>query len=289
MLSMVFVFLPRAAVSAARVNEVLETEPSILDKPDAIALQPGSAGVRFDDVSFTFPGASEPAVRNISFEAAPGQTTAIIGGTGAGKTTLLNLIMRFYDVTGGAVSVGGADVRDLSQQSLRGRVGFVPQKALLFSGTVSENIRFGNPEATDEEIREAAEVAQASEFIDTLDDGYDSFIAQGGANLSGGQKQRMCIARAAARKPDIYVFDDSFSALDFRTDAKLRAALKQYTSGATVIIVAQRVSTILNADRIVVLDEGGVAGIGTHRELLDSCEVYKEICGSQLSEEELNR
>jgi ATP-binding cassette subfamily B protein len=243
--------------------------------------------VQFDNVSFRYPGAETPAISNISFEALPGQVTAIIGGTGSGKSTLISLIPRFYDIEEGSVRIGGADVRDLSIDELRSGIGLVPQKALLFTGTVSENIRYGKTGATDEEVRHAAITAQAGDFIEEMAEGYSAQISQGGSNLSGGQKQRLSIARALVRKPSIYLFDDSFSALDFKTDAKLRAALKNETEEATVIIVAQRVSTVMDANRIIVLDEGRVVGIGNHRELLDSCGVYREIVSSQLSEEEI--
>ncbi|TMV51966.1 ABC transporter ATP-binding protein [Paenibacillus mesophilus] len=287
MVSMMFMMIPRASASAVRINEVLNTSPTIVDAPDF----KGSAGlkgaVEFRDVTFSYPGAEQPAVRNVSFTAGTGEVTAIIGGTGSGKSTLMNLLLRFYDVGGGSVRIDGTDIRELGQEQLREMIGYVPQKASLFSGTVTDNIRFGNVGATREEIEHAAEVAQAGEFISGLKDGFDSPVSQGGTNFSGGQKQRLSIARALVRNPAIYVFDDSFSALDFKTDAKLRAALQAETADATLLIVAQRVSTIMNADRIVVLDDGEVAGIGTHRELLDSCEVYREIVMSQLSEEEI--
>jgi len=292
MLSMMFVMVPRASASAARINEVLQIDPAIKDVKDgggAVDPElPRSVGVvEFDNVTFSYPGAEQPAVENISFRALPGEVTAIIGGTGSGKSTLLNLIPRFYDVDSGSVRIDGKDVREYSQEELRAKIGLVPQKAVLFTGTIEDNIRYGKEDATEEEIRHAAEVAQASEFITKMPDGFRSFIAQGGANVSGGQKQRLSIARALVRRPEIYLFDDSFSALDFKTDARLRAALRQETSEAAVIIVAQRVSTIMDADRIVVLDEGKIAGIGNHRELMASCEVYREIVSSQLSEEEI--
>ncbi|TNJ63118.1 ABC transporter ATP-binding protein [Paenibacillus hemerocallicola] len=287
MVSMMFMMIPRASASAVRINEVLNTSPSIADPAAVKKSAPSKGSVEFQNVTFSYPGAEQPAVRNVSFTAETGEITAIIGGTGSGKSTLVNLLLRFYDVDGGSIRIDGADVRELSQESLRGMVGYVPQKASLFSGTVADNIRFGNEAATREQIEHAAVVAQAAEFISELKEGYDSHVSQGGTNFSGGQKQRLSIARALVRNPAIYVFDDSFSALDFKTDAKLRDALQAETSDATMLIVAQRVSTIMNADRIVVLDDGEVAGIGTHRELLDSCEVYREIVMSQLSEEEI--
>lgn len=287
MVSMMFMMIPRASASAVRINEVLNTSPSIIDPSAVQKSAPSKGSVEFRNVTFSYPGAEQPAVRDVSFTAESGEVTAIIGGTGSGKSTLVNLLLRFYDVEGGSIRIGGTDVRELSQESLRGMVGYVPQKASLFSGTVADNIRFGNEAATPEQIEHAAEVAQAAEFISELKEGYESHVSQGGTNFSGGQKQRLSIARALVRNPAIYVFDDSFSALDFKTDAKLRAGLQAETSDTTMLIVAQRVSTIMNADRIVVLDDGEVAGIGTHRELLDSCGVYREIVMSQLSEEEI--
>ncbi|MGN7383590.1 MULTISPECIES: ABC transporter ATP-binding protein [unclassified Paenibacillus] len=287
MVSMMFVMIPRASASAARINEVLEMTPEIKD-PEQPKTSRGRQGyIEFRDVTFSYPGAEKPALSNISFHANPGEVTAIIGGTGSGKSTLINLIPRFYDVDSGQILVDGVDVREMSQESLREKIGLVPQKALLFTGTITDNIRYGRETATDEEIRHAARIAQAEEFITGMKDGFDSVIAQGGANVSGGQKQRLSIARALVRKPEIYAFDDSFSALDFRTDAKLRAALKEETTNSTVLLVAQRVSTVMDADRIIVLDEGEIAGIGTHRELMDTCKVYREIVSSQLSEEEI--
>ncbi|WP_058300891.1 ABC transporter ATP-binding protein [Gorillibacterium timonense] len=286
MVSMMFVMLPRASASAVRINEVLDTVSDIND-PATNAPEHKHGYVEFDNVTFSFPGAEQPAVRGITFSAGPGETTAIIGGTGSGKSTIINLIPRFYDVQSGSVRVNGVDVREISQEFLRSKVGYVPQKAVLFTGTISENIRYGKEDATDEEVRHAAEVAQATDFIGEMKEGYDSVISQGGTNVSGGQKQRLSIARALVRKPEIYIFDDSFSALDFKTDAKLRQALKGETADATVLIVAQRVSTVMDADRIIVLDEGEVAGIGTHKELMSTCEVYREIVSSQLSEEEI--
>lgn len=288
MASMMFSMVPRASASAVRIHEVLATEPIIVDreKPDPSGAGKGGQ-VAFEQVTFRYPGAEKPALSELSFTARPGQVTAIIGGTGAGKTTLVSLIPRFYDVESGSVRVGGVDVREWSQSELRSRIGFIPQKALLFTGTIADNIRYGKEEATDEEVRHAVSVAQAAEFIASMPDGLDTVLAQGGQNLSGGQKQRLSIARALVRKPEVYIFDDSFSALDFKTDAKLRAALKQETGDATVIIVAQRVNTVMDADQIIVLEEGKVAGIGTHRELLATCSVYQEIVKSQLTEEEI--
>lgn len=287
MLSMVFIMIPRAQASAIRINEVLEMEPEIIDPKIPILANKESGHVEFKDVSFSYPGADQPAISNITFSARPGEITAIIGGTGSGKSTLVNLIPRFYDATKGSVLVDGVDVREMSQESLRAKIGFVPQKTVLFSGTIAENIKYGRDNATMEEIKHAASVAQAEDFINGMKDGYEHVIAQGGTNVSGGQKQRLSIARALVRKPEIYIFDDSFSALDFKTDAKLRAALKNETAKATVLIIAQRVATVMDADRIIVLDDGAISGMGTHKELLTSCKVYHEIVSSQLSEEEL--
>jgi ATP-binding cassette, subfamily B, multidrug efflux pump len=287
MISMMFIMLPRAAASADRINEVLAIDPEIGDPDHAQRADEQKGYVEFQNVTFSYPGAEESALSHISFSAAPGEVTAIIGGTGAGKSTLVSLIPRFYDIDSGHLLVDGVDVREMSQEHLRSKIGFVPQKAVLFSGTVAENIRYGKEDATDEEVRHAADVAQATEFISEMQEGFDSGIAQGGTNVSGGQKQRLSIARALVRNPEIYVFDDSFSALDFKTDARLRAALKQETRESTVLIVSQRVSTVMDADQIIVLDEGRVAGIGTHRELMRSNEVYREIVSSQLSLEEI--
>ena len=287
MVAMMFVMIPRAEASAVRINQVIDTEAEIVD-PAQVKAPDGKRGfVEFRDVTFSYPGAEQPALSNISFTAGPGEVTAIIGGTGAGKSTLISLIPRFYDVDSGGILVDGVDVREMSQASLRARIGFVSQKAVLFTGTVADNIRYGKAAADDREVRRAADTAQATGFIAGMQDGFESRIAQGGTNVSGGQKQRLAIARALVRRPEIYVFDDSFSALDFKTDAKLRAALKRETTNATMLIVAQRAGTVMDADRIVVLDEGRIAGIGTHRELLKSCAVYREIVSSQLSEEEL--
>jgi ATP-binding cassette, subfamily B, multidrug efflux pump len=283
MMTVMFVMLPRAEASAGRINEVLDTVPEIADPMQPRPVDPELGHVEFDHVTFRYPGAEEPALCDVTFSAYAGEVTAIIGGTGSGKSTLVNLIPRFYDVETGRVLVDGVDVRDLRQRELRARIGFVPQKASLFTGTVAENVLYGKADAPGEEVRHAADIAQAAEFVDAMPDGFDSVIAQGGANLSGGQKQRLAIARALVKRPEIYVFDDSFSALDFATDARLRAALKGETRGATVFIVSQRVGTIMDADRIVVLDEGRVVGIGKHQELVERCPVYREIVESQIS------
>src|SRR5947207_2170323 len=287
MISMMFIMLPRAAASSDRINEVLAIEPEIKDAEQVKRADTQKGYVEFQDVTFSYPGAEEPAISHISFSAAPGEVTAIIGGTGSGKSTLVSLIPRFYDIDSGHLLVDGVDVREMSQEHLRSKIGFMPQKAVLFSGTIAENIRYGKEDATDGEVRHAADVAQATEFISEMQDGFNSVIAQGGTNVSGGQKQRLSIARALVRKPEIYVFDDSFSALDFKTDSRLRAALKQETRESTVLIVSQRVSTIMDADQIIVLDEGRIAGIGTNRDLMRSSEVYREIVSSQLSSEEI--
>lgn len=287
MLSMLFIMVPRASAASARVNEILDTVPSINDPDNAPACGRERGYIAFENVSFRYHGAEQPAIRNVSFKAEPGEVTAIIGSTGSGKTTLVNLIPRFYDVEEGRVLVDGQDVREMTQECLREKIGFVSQQAVLFSGTIAQNIRFGKGDATENEVRHAAEVAQALDFIETMDGKFDHEISQGGTNISGGQKQRLSIARALVRNPEIYIFDDSFSALDFKTDAKLRAALNKEIDNATVLIVAQRVGTVMDADRIIVLDEGKVVGIGKHRELLSSCPVYHEIVSSQLSEEEI--
>ncbi|GER89468.1 multidrug ABC transporter ATP-binding protein [Dictyobacter vulcani] len=287
MVSMMFVMLPRASASAERINKVLDIEPEIVD---AKKLQHGGQKkgyVEFKHVTFSYPGAEQPALEDITFQANPGEVTAIIGGTGAGKSTLVGLIPRFYDIDEGSILVDGIDVREMAQEELRSKIGFVPQKAVLFTGNIAENIRYGKEDASIEEVEHAALVAQATEFISEMKDGFDSTIAQGGNNVSGGQKQRLSIARALVRQPEIYIFDDSFSALDFKTDARLRSALKDETRKSTVLIVAQRVSTVMDADRIIVLDEGKIVGIGTHRELLESSKVYYEIVSSQLSMEEI--
>ncbi|MGG3451098.1 ABC transporter ATP-binding protein [Domibacillus aminovorans] len=286
MASMMFMMVPRAAVSAKRINEVLDMEPAFRDEGTAKADREHGT-LEFDHVTFSYPGAEEPALSDISFTASPGEVTAIIGGTGSGKSTLVHLIPRFYDISGGTIRVNGVDIREASQEEVRSKIGFVPQKAMLFTGTIADNIRFGKQNATQDEIEHAARIAQAEDFISKMKDGYQADIEQGGSNLSGGQKQRLSIARALIRKPDLYIFDDSFSALDFKTDAKLRAALKEETKHATVLLVAQRVSTVVEADRIIVLDKGRMAGIGTHEELLQTNDVYREIALSQLSEEEI--
>lgn len=283
----VFMMYPKAAVSAGRIKQVLETEPLVQDPADGMALDNAIDTVRFEHVTFAYPGSDERVLEDIDFEARRGETVAFIGSTGSGKSTLINLLPRFYDVTGGAVRINGADVRKLKLSSLRDAIGFIPQKAVLFSGTIADNIRFGKEDATDEEVVHAAKVAQAYDFIMEKPGGFAAPIAENAANTSGGQRQRLSIARALVRRPRIYVFDDSFSALDFRTDANLRRALKGETHDAIVFIVAQRVSTIMDADRIIVLDEGRMVGQGTHRELLDNCPIYREIASSQLSEEEL--
>jgi ATP-binding cassette subfamily B multidrug efflux pump len=287
MVTAVFVMLPRAAASAERINEVLDVVPDVNDPPQPKAAGATRGHVEFQDVTFQYPGAEEPALTGVSFTALPGEVTAVIGGTGSGKSTLAGLIPRFYDVAAGRVLVDGVDVRDMRQEDLRDGIGFVPQKAVLFSGTIASNIRFGRDDATDEDMRHAAAVAQAAEFIDRMPEGYASPVSQGGINLSGGQKQRLAIARALVRRAGIYVFDDSFSALDFATDARLRAALRADTGDATVFIVSQRIGTVMTADRIVVLDDGRVAGIGRHAELLQTCDVYREIAASQASLEEV--
>lgn len=289
MVAMMFIMVPRASVSAVRINQVLEMQPDIQDAHDAEnGVQRERGGeVEFRNVTFSYPGAEKPALSEISFIAKSGETTAIIGGTGSGKSTLVNLIPRFYDIEAGSVLIDGDDVRLLSQQSLRAKIGYVPQQAVLFTGTISDNIRYGKEDATDDEVKHAAAVAQAASFIAEMPEGYNSIIAQGGTNVSGGQKQRLSIARALVRKPSIYIFDDSFSALDFKTDSQLRAALKEETQHAAVLIVAQRVSTVIQADKIIVLDEGAIAGIGSHQELMETSSVYREIVSSQLSEEEI--
>lgn len=287
LVAMMFIMIPRAEASATRVNEVLDMEPEIrdLDKVKDVTTQRGY--VEFQDVTFSYAGAEKPALSHITFKASPGKVTAIIGGTGAGKSTLVNLIPRFYDIAGGHILVDGIETREMSQKYLRAKIGFVPQKAILFAGTITENLRYGKENATDEEVKHAAEVAQASEFISKMPDGFNSLISQGGTNVSGGQMQRLSIARALVRKPEIYIFDDTFSALDFKTDAKLRAALKGETQESTVIIVAQRVSTVIDADQIIVIEDGQAVGIGTHGNLMKSCSVYQGIVSSQLSATEI--
>ena len=288
MLCMLSIMLPRAAVAADRVEEVLGSQTVIHDPKKAKSFSGRGKGMLvFDHVSFKYPGADENVLHDITFTARPGETTAIIGSTGSGKSTLVNLIPRFYDVSKGSITLDGVDIREVTQHELREKLGYVPQKGLLFSGDIRSNILFGNPDGSEEEMVEAAKIAQASEFIDSKPDGYASHISQGGTNVSGGQKQRLSIARAIAKHPEVFIFDDSFSALDFKTDATLRKALKKRTKDSTVLIVAQRISTILNAEQIIVLDDGKIAGIGTHRELLKNCEVYRQIAASQLSESEL--
>lgn len=287
-LQMIFNMIPGALIASKRLNQMLDTEPQIVDPDEPLSPPREVFGeVRFENVTFRYPGAERPVLENISFEAKPGESVAIIGGTGSGKTTLVSLIPRLYDIQQGRIFVDHIDVTKMAQNDLRERIGFVTQRAQLFTGSVANNIRFGNVYATDEDIVLAAEIAQASEFIDEMSDKYDSFISQDASNLSGGQKQRISIARAIARNPEIYIFDDSFSAVDFKTEAALRTALKTVTEKSTVIIVAQRVSTVLNADRIIVLDEGKCVGQGTHETLMDTCEIYREIVYSQLGEEEV--
>jgi ATP-binding cassette subfamily B protein len=291
MLSMVSIMLPRANVAAERIEEVLNTQPVILDPAAAPAESSPPAALRgelrFNGVSFRFPGAAEDVLKDISFTARPGQTTAIIGGTGSGKSTLVNLIPRLYDVTAGSITIDGEDLRAMSQERLREIMGFVPQRGIFFSGDIESNIKFGAPDISEEEMKSAAEIAQAADFIAEKDEGYQSHIAQGGGNVSGGQKQRLSIARALAKKPRLMIFDDSFSALDFKTDAALRRALKEHLRDVTIIIVAQRISTVLKADQILVLDQGRIAGMGVHEELMKTCAAYGEIARSQLSDSEL--
>jgi len=286
MASMMFIMIPRASVSAHRINEVLDMKPVVFSEGNETADRKRDT-LEFEHVTFRYPGAEEPALSDISFKAHPGEVTAIIGGTGSGKTTLVNLILRFFDATSGTIRINGVDIRKCTLEDVRSRIGYVPQKSLLFSGTISDNLRFGKEDATQAEIEHAARIAQADDFIKQMKDGYESIISQGGTNLSGGQKQRLSIARALVRKPDIYIFDDCFSALDYKTDRDLRAALKEETKQATVIVVAQRVSTVMDADRIIVLDQGKIAGIGTHRELLATNAVYQEIVASQFREDEI--
>jgi ATP-binding cassette subfamily B protein len=285
MATFMFMFLPRAAVSAERIGEVLETEPTVVPPTDGVSSLPRRNVVEFEDASFHYPGADHPVLSDVSFAARPGQTTAIIGSTGTGKTTLISLIPRLFDPTGGRVLVDGADVREIDPDTLWSKIGMVPQTVYLFSGTVASNLRHGKPDATDDEMWRALEVAQARDFVEAMPDGLDSPIAQGGTNVSGGQRQRLAIARALIRRPEIYVFDDSFSALDVATDARLRRALRTVTADATVIIVAQRVATIMDADQIIVLEGGGIVGIGTHDELVATCAPYAEIVDSQLRAE----
>jgi ATP-binding cassette subfamily B protein len=288
-LSMTFIMVPRAMVSWRRINQVLTTENSIKPPTKPVKPSPDRQGqVEFKDVTFAYPDADEPVLKDVSFTARKGQTTALIGSTGSGKSTVVNLIPRFYDVTDGAVLVDDIDVREMSQSDLISRIGFVPQKGVLFSGTVASNIKYGTVKLSEKDMKKAAKVAQA-DFIKQLDGAFGAHIAQGGSNVSGGQKQRLSIARAVAKDPEIYIFDDSFSALDYRTDTALRQALKPITKNAAVIVVAQRISTIKQAEQIIVLDKGRVVGCGTHSELLKNCEVYREIAGSQLSDDELQK
>lgn len=287
MVAVTFVMIPRAEASAVRINEVFAMDPEITDPKKATKGTKKRGYVEFKNVTFSYHKAENPALVNISFEARPGEMTAIIGGTGSGKTTMVNLIPRFYDVEKGEVLVDGIDTREMTQDELRAKIGFVPQKAILFSGTINENLRYGKEDATEKEIKHASDVAQATDFISRMPEKFESQIAQGGTNVSGGQMQRLSIARALVRKPEIYVFDDTFSALDFKTDAKLRSALKKEIKDSTVIIVAQRVSTVIDADQIIVLDDGKIAGMGKHNELMKSCDVYKGIVTSQLSAAEI--
>ena len=289
MISIIFISLPRAAVSANRIVEVLETESQIQDPVSPVKAPRRGGKVEFRDVTFTYPGAAEPVLHNISFVALPGETTAFVGSTGSGKSTIINLIPRFYEVTEGQVLLDDVDVRAMRQKDLRARIGYVSQKAMLFSGTIKDNIIYGNPRASQEEILQAAATAQALEFIKELEQKFDSSIAQAGSNFSGGQKQRLAIARALAKNPELYLFDDSFSALDFKTDTALRHALKKEAQGKTVIIVTQRIATIMNADKIIVIDQGEIVGQGTHKNLLRTCKIYREIAASQLAPEELAR
>jgi ATP-binding cassette subfamily B protein len=283
MATLMFVMVPRAAVSAGRIQEVLRTQPSVRD-PETPAAPPQARGlVEFRDVEFRYPGAEEPVLRGISFQAGPGETTAIVGSTGSGKSTLVNLLTRFYDVTAGSVLLDGVDVRSLQRDDLWRRIGVVPQRAFLFGGTIASNLRFGKESATDQELWRALEIAQGSRFVEEMPGQLAAPVAQGGTNLSGGQRQRLAIARTLVKNPEVYIFDDSFSALDFKTDAQLRAALRREVSQATVLVVAQRVGTIMQADRIIVLDAGRIAGIGTHAELMETCTTYREIVESQLS------
>jgi len=287
MATIMFVMVPRAAVSADRIQRVLETEPSVNDPAIPISSGTKKGFLEFRDVEFRYPNAQDAVLKDISFEARPGEITAVIGSTGSGKSTLINLIPRLYDVTGGSVMMDGVDIRDLDRDDLWHRIGFIPQKAFLFSGTVATNLRYGAADATDEELWHALDVAQAKKFVSEMPEGLDAPIAQGGTNVSGGQRQRLAIARALVKMPEVYVFDDSFSALDFKTDSMLRAALRKEITHATTIIVAQRVSTIMHADRIIVLDSGRVVGIGTHEELMETCPTYGEIVYSQLTQEEI--
>jgi len=288
MMAFMFIMLPRASASAERIVEILETEPSIVDKPQLKNFpDPFKGVIEFKHVSFHYPDAEEDILHDISFTACPGETTAFIGTTGSGKSTIINLIPRFFDVTNGAILIDGIDIRDVSQHELRSKIGYVPQRSNLFSGTIETNLRLGNEEVSPDYMQKALEIAQASDFVRERENGLDSEISQGGTNVSGGQRQRLAIARALAKKASIYIFDDSFSALDYKTDAALRKSLRQYVSDSVVFIVSQRVATIKSADNIVVLDEGRVVGKGTHKELMESNEIYRDIALSQLSQEEL--
>jgi ATP-binding cassette subfamily B multidrug efflux pump len=289
MVTMLFIMIPRGMVSAKRINEVLTTGSSIKDSNVDVENVPNPGEIEFKDVVFSYTNSGEPVLSDLNFKINKGETVAIIGGTGSGKSTLLNLILRFYDVTSGEITVGGIPIKDISIKSLRDMIGYVPQKVTLFSGTIAENIRYGKEDANEEELVKAAKIAQAYDFISSLDNGFDSQVSQGGTNFSGGQKQRISIARAIVKKPDIYIFDDSFSALDYATDKKLRQAIKENIKGATVIIVAQRVSTIMDADNIIFMDEGRIIAQGKHHELLENCEEYKQVVMSQITEEEAMR
>ena len=288
-ITMIFIMIPRAAVSAQRIGQVLDVKPSITDPEEPEIMTASKGIVEFRNVSFAYPDAEEKTLENLSFTAEPGKTTAVIGGTGSGKSTLVKLIPRFHDVTEGQILLDGTDIRQVKQHDLREHIGYIPQKGVLFSGTIAGNLQYGRKDASEEEMIEAAETAQAMDFIREKEMGFDEAVAQGGTNVSGGQKQRLSIARALVRKPEIFIFDDSFSALDFNTDKALRKALKEKVGDSTIFIVAQRINTIMDADQIIVLDEGRMAGIGTHKQLMDNCDVYREIALSQLSEEELER
>jgi ATP-binding cassette subfamily B protein len=287
MAALIFIMVPRAAAAAERIQAVLDTEPDLCDPDEPVVIAEPKGVVQFDNVEFRYPGAEEAVLCGISFTAKPGETTAIVGGTGSGKTTLANLLPRFYDVTSGSVSIDGVDVRKLRLENLWSMIGVVPQKAFLFSGTVATNLRYGNEDADSDDLWHALTIAQGKDFVTAMDGGLDGEIDQGGTNVSGGQRQRLAIARAIVKKPKVYIFDDSFSALDFKTDQMLRAALHKETREATVIIIAQRVGTIMHADQIVVLDSGSIVGIGRHDELMKTCETYQEIVYSQLTREEV--
>ena len=290
MMSMMFIMFPRAAVSAARIAEVLDTQASILDTTEPVTFKASfEPTVEFRNVNFRYPGGQDNVLHNVNFFAKSGQTTAIIGSTGSGKSTLVNLVMRFYDVSSGEILVDGQDIRTVTRRELRDKIGYVPQKSVLFSGTIKSNLSYADKQSTQENLEKASSVAQATEFISSKEEGFDAIIAQGGTNVSGGQKQRLSIARALVKNARIYIFDDSFSALDLKTDRNLRAALKKDTGRSTILLVAQRISTIMNAEQIIVLDNGYIVGSGTHSELLRNCEVYQQIAHSQLSEEELAR